>query len=230
MPSSNISGTRDPCGPRSRVSTIRQISTLRRRSGIVSGSRERSSATGMRVEREQPPAGTDARGGRAAVRVDVRDEQLGADQAHVEARVAAEIDGRGAATLSRPDGMSAKCDSPSRPSMSRMTSRSSPSVCARAARGASSALTAGQSTPFIVGSKCESRMMVQAASNVSLPLDACAGGNRGHRADDRERSQSAVTSTIHLMSALICAGTAKTDGSTLPYSTDGDRHDQSACS
>ena len=78
--------------------------------------------------------------------------------------------------LSRPDGMRAKCDSPSRPSISRITSRSSPSLCARAARGPSSALTAGQSRPFIERSKCESRMMVQAASNVSVAFDACAAG------------------------------------------------------
>ena len=106
--------------------------------------------------------------------------------------------------------------------MSRMTSRSSPSVCARAARGPSSALTAGQSTPFIVGSKCESRMMVQAASNVSLPLDACAAGTAAAaaRANGRPGPQASLTSRdVHLTSALICAGTENTAGSTLPYST-----------
>ena len=102
--------------------------------------------------------------------------------------------------------------------MSRMTSRSSPSVCARAARGPSSALTAGQSTPFIVGSKCESRMMVQAASNVSLPLDACAAGTAATA--PTMASAPSQDPPIHLMSALICAGTEKTAGSTLPYSTD----------
>ena len=44
------------------------------------------------------------------------------------------------------------------------------------------------------------------------------GGNGGHRADDGERAEPGPP--IHLMSALICAGTEKTAGSTLPYSTD----------
>ena len=45
--------------PAHRVSTIRQISTLRSRSGIVSGSRERSSATGIpSSERSRQPGRT----------------------------------------------------------------------------------------------------------------------------------------------------------------------------
>ena len=69
---------------------------------------------------------------------------------------------------SPPEGISAKWDNPSRPSMSRITLRSSAEDVAAAARGLSSARTASQLRPFIVLSKWVSRMIVQAASNVSL--------------------------------------------------------------
>ncbi len=94
MPSLNISGTCDPCGPRRRVSTIRQISTFRSRTGMVSGSRDSISATGKPSIASKPPAGTHAGGSRAAVGIDAHDQQLRADEANIEARVAAEIDGR----------------------------------------------------------------------------------------------------------------------------------------
>ena len=175
MPSLNISGTCDPCGPRRRVSTIRQISTFRNRTGIVSGRRDSISATGKpSIASRRQPGRTPAAA--APPSGSTRTTSSSAPMSRTS-KPGSPLRSTGAAVpLSPPDGMMAKCDSPRRPSMSRMTSRSSPSVCARAARGPSSALTAGQSRPFIVGSKCESRMMVQAASNVSLPRDACAAG------------------------------------------------------
>ena len=93
-PSSNIRGTNDPCGPRSRVSTIRQISTLRSLAGIVSGSRESSSETGMR--RARGASSRDGRQRQRRRRAGRRAPRAArTDEANVEARVAAEIHGRG---------------------------------------------------------------------------------------------------------------------------------------
>ncbi len=173
-PSTNISEVREPCGPRSLVSTILHTSTCRSRSGIESGSRERSSVTGMSsIERSRQPGLIPAAAAPPFASTCVTSSSEPTSRTSKPGSPLRSVGGP--PVLPRPDGISAKCDKPSRPSMSRMTSRSSPSVCARAARGANSARTAGQSTPFIVGSKCESRMMVHAASNVSIPLAASAG-------------------------------------------------------
>ncbi len=50
-------------------------------------------------------------------------------------------------------------------------------------------------------------------------LGCLSGGYRGDHAGNGQRSQESLRANVHLMSALICAGTANTDGSTLPYST-----------
>ena len=56
------------------------------------------------------------------MRVDLCDQQLGADRR--TSKPGSPLRSTGAlAALSRPDGISAKCERPSRPSMSRMTSR-----------------------------------------------------------------------------------------------------------
>ena len=100
--------------------------------------------------------------------------------------------------------------------MSRTTARSSLSDLAAAARGLSSARTPSQFTPFIVLSKWESRIVVHAASNVSTPCGTCAESSA-------EASAAAATArshgrSPHLMSALIWAGGANTDGSTVSNS------------
>ena len=73
--------------------------------------------------------------------------------------------------------------------------------------------------PFIVLSKCVSRMIVQAASKVSLACGTWAETNRRtqrERHDNRERSRERAR---HLMSALIGAGRSNIDGDTLSNST-----------
>jgi hypothetical protein len=81
--------------------------------------------------------------------------------------------------------------------MSRTTARSSAFDLAAAARGLSSARTPSQFTPFIVLSKWESRIVVQAASNVSSP--------RGTWAETRlEASAAAATAIGQLREAARC--------------------------
>ena len=118
------------------------------------------------------------------------------------------------------DGSSAKCDCPSRPSMSRITPRSSPGRRRHGARGRSSVRTAFQSTPFILGSKCVSRTIFHAASNVSTPEPGPAPriSERRERASQRARGERPARS---LQSALIARRRRRTSaGSTLSYSTD----------
>ena len=83
---------------------------------------------------------------------------------------------RGASAV---DGNQREVRQPEPPSMSRITARSSPARLRRSRpRPRARVRTASQSTPFIVRSKCESRMIVQAASNVSTPSGTWAPSRR----------------------------------------------------
>ena len=67
-----------------------------------------------------------------------------------------------------------------------MTARSSPVDFAAAACGRSSVRTAFQSTPFMAGSKCVSRMIVHAASKVSSPSGYLSRKRHARARDDEQ--------------------------------------------
>ena len=116
--------------------------------------------------------------------------KLAADEPDVEARVGAEIGRRRAArrAASPPTTESARSATGRDARACRERRRAARrSDLAAAARGLSSARTPSQFTPFIVLSKCESRIVVHAASNVSTPLRHL----RREQAAERQRQPSA---------------------------------------
>ena len=141
---------------------------------------------------------------------------------HVEADVARQVESRTSHRRRLP-GINAKCDWPSRPSMSRMTPRSAAGSFAASARGRSSVRTPFQSTPFMraieVGVADDGPRGVERLRRRAQILRADAG--RHGRDDPRQHERDAERPPhAHLMSALISAGGSNTDGGTVSYSID----------
>ena len=199
-PFSNVTLTFVPAGPRRRVSAARHASTFSSRSLAPSGRLFRISAlVAVSILRIFQPGRTSDAASRSTF-VTTRSRPTSRTSNPGSAVPAASLRLPLPPPSSADDGIRAKCERPSRPSMSRMTPRSSDSDFADAARGPSSARTAFQSRPFIVLSKCVSRMIVQAASNVSTAWGTCAltpaanahaasAANGTERATKRERSE-----------------------------------------
>ena len=224
LPSSNVIATREPDGPRRRVWARRHASTCSRRGSSDSGSAgEQRRRRRAAVDR---PALSSRCGRRAAaplpLGVDLRDEQVLADQAHVEAWRAARDPRRIGRRCRRSPGSTAKCDWPSRPSMSRSTARSSPTVRAAAAFGPELGAARRPSRRRSASCRSESRGRSARRHRRSRPPAAPArpaerrdGADAGRQREDGSiRPRPPPTACGHFRSALIPAGSSNTDGGT----------------
>ena len=208
--SSNVRAALDPVGPRRRVSIARHTSTFSKRSGVPGSNFARICATAVpsiardlparsnscgRLPRPPgPPKSPGSRGRPAAHRIpDPRRHRPAVARRVCSRRKQHEV------RLAEP----AEHLADHRAQLA--------GVEAASARGRSSVLTAFQSTPFIRGSKCVSRTIFHAASNVSTGAWPCAATEQRRERTSDARDDRA---TLHFKSALIAAGASNVAGST----------------
>ena len=199
---------------------IRQASTFCSRSLSASGMPAGDPPRHLRADLCEPPARTNLGAGIGSRRcVTTRSR---ADQPNRQPRdhhwCRTECRCCHPASCPPPDGISAKCESPSRPSMSRMTARSSAGVFAAAARGLSSVAhgvpveAVHRLVEMRVADDRPRRVERFARPAASGPTPAARCSRRATTATS-ERAKSP-----HLMSALICAGGSNVEGGTLSHS------------